>query len=79
MDARASGSVQRNFGPMHLKQIQMLLPPIDILESYSNLVGPLYRKSIENRSQNDCLAETRDALLPKLVSGQVRVGDIEAS
>lgn len=69
----ASGSAQPNFGPIHLKQIEMFVPDKKTLESFENLVGPLYEKITVNKSENQKLAALRDLLLPKLMSGEARV------
>jgi len=73
MFALASGSVQLNFGPMHLRQMKILRPPDDVLTSFERLVSPLIRLTLANRKESGTLAVTRDALLPKLISGEIRV------
>lgn len=44
---------------------------------FHEISGPLYEQAEQNRVQSRTLAETRDALLPRLVSGALRVGDVE--
>jgi len=75
--AMASGSVQKNFGPMHLKKMRVLTPPFDLVCQFEKRAGSLLNKVICNRSESDSLAELRDRLLPKLMSGQIRVKDAE--
>ncbi len=77
MFALAAGSVQLNFGPMHLCQISILRPPDGILEGFERTVQPLLRKSVQLRTESRTLAALRDALLPKLISGELRVRDAE--
>lgn len=69
----ASGSVQLNFGPMHLKQITIQLPPKNKLEYFRAIANPIYDKIESNYSQIRTLTQLRDTLLPKLMSGEVRV------
>lgn len=69
----ASGSAQPNFGPTHLKQIKILVPEKDILDKFNELVNPIYEIIIGNMSENQTLAVLRDLLLPKLMSGEIRV------
>lgn len=78
LETRATGSAQRNFGPMHLKQISMLLPPIDILDRHSELAKRLFNKRKLNLEQIETLSKLRDTLLPKLMSGELRISDAEA-
>ena len=69
----ASGSAQPNFGPVHLKQIKVLVPEGGILDKFNELVNPIYERIIANMSENQTLATLRDLLLPKLMSGEIRV------
>ncbi len=69
----ASGSVQLNFGPVHLKQIEMVIPDEKRLKVYAMIANPLYTKIANNLSQIQTLSILRDALLPKLMKGEVRV------
>jgi type I restriction enzyme S subunit len=73
MFALASGSVQLNFGPMHLRRIKILRPPDIILERFEQFAQPTLRLALQNRQQSRVLASIRDALLPKLISGEIRV------
>jgi len=82
LEIRASGSVQRNFGPTHLKQIEMLAPPIELLERHQNLIEPLFRKRQQGLQESDALSSLRDLLLPKLLSGEIQLNPesvVEAS
>ena len=71
----ASGSVQKNFGPMHLRKMRILCPPYNCLQRYEETAGSLLQQVIAKRTENDALITQRDALLPQLVSGEVRIGD----
>jgi len=77
LETRASGSVQRNFGPMHLKQIELLLPPFPLLSAHQSLIEPFFRKRQTNLHEIEVLSELRDTLLPKLISGELRIPDAE--
>jgi type I restriction enzyme S subunit len=77
LGSRAAGSVQKNFGPMHLKQIKMRVPPFSLLERFEETVEPLHRKLLNNLGEARTLASLRDTLLPKLMRGEVRVKDVE--
>ena len=47
--------------------------PKAIVDSFEKLIYPLDQKIEENEKQNEILINIRDALLPKLMSGQIRV------
>jgi type I restriction enzyme S subunit len=53
------------------------LPPKKLQECFSALTSPIRKLSIMLQKQNDNLSRTRDLLLPKLVSGEVGVSEID--
>jgi type I restriction enzyme S subunit len=55
----------------------VILPSNEVLKKFNNILQPILTKLEYNKSQIQSLAETRDTLLPKLMSGQVRVKNIE--
>ena len=73
----ACGSVQANFGPTHLKQIKLIAPPVDYCKSYHALAMPIINKILENRREIQQLQKLRDTLLPKLMSGELKINEID--
>ncbi len=51
-------------------------PPAEIWAEFSSLAGPAFARVESNRKEAHAIAAQRDALLPKLVSGEVGVGDL---
>lgn len=49
------------------------VPPIAIAEKFSNAVKPLFSQMMANVLQTQTLANLRDTLLPRLISGQLRL------
>lgn len=71
LEIRASGSAQRNFGPIHLKQISLLVPDFKLLELHQKYASSLFEKRKQLLSEIDVLKDTRDLLLPKLLNGSI--------
>ncbi len=71
--ATTMGHIQRR----HLKEAMTILPPDDVLTLLGQAVGPLVQHTIKNDLESRILAETRDLLLPKLMSGEIRLHDAE--
>lgn len=69
----ASGSVQANFGPTHLKKMFILMPGDKILKLYNDTCSALYEEITSNLDQNDKLQNLRDSLLPRLMNGRIKV------
>ena len=72
----SSGSVQLNFGPTHLKQIDLIVPPEDVLKRYNETVFPIIEKIVKIKAEINKLTKLRDTLLPKLMSGEIDVSKI---
>ena len=56
-----------------LNNIPIDIPPQDVFDKFENHVGNLYRKMEDNNKQIQTLIQQRDALLPKLMSGEVKI------
>jgi len=67
-----SGSHQR-VKPEDIFNITFLTPSVDKLKEFSYILEPNYLKQRKNQQQIKTLENTRDTLLPKLMSGEVRI------
>jgi type I restriction enzyme, S subunit len=56
---------------------EFMLPPPGLVARFTGLVSPLRAQIAANQSQTELLENVRDTLLPKLLSGEVRVKDAE--
>lgn len=68
--ATTMGHIQRH----HLSDTLIVIPQADIYDSLDNELEPIIAEIISNNKEIKSLTETRDYLLPKLLSGEVRVG-----
>ncbi len=59
------------------EQFLICVPPAAIAQRFGEIVGPLMQQVTKNCQQSESLLETRDALLPKLLSGELRVSHAE--
>lgn len=53
--------------------MSLILPPIKLVKAFDDIVGPLADQQIKGTQQSITLAAIRDTLLPKLLSGELRV------
>lgn len=72
----ASGSVQVNFGPTHLKKILMVVPSNEVLDKYNRVARPIINMMIRNRKEKQRLFELKALLLNKLVKGDIDVSNV---
>ena len=71
--ATTMGHIQRH----HLTQAATVIGTPAIMKAADELIGPLFNRQIANDLESRTLATIRDFLLPKLMSGEVRVKDAE--
>jgi type I restriction enzyme S subunit len=64
--------------PESLHDYMLPKPPDDTAEEFGRVVSPLFSQARANDGQSRTLAAIRDALLPKLISGEVRVKEVAA-
>lgn len=73
----SGGSVAPNLNKGDFSKIKIVSCPSKIMASFDEIVGHLLDKILSNDKENKILAELRDTLLPKLISGELRVKDAE--
>lgn len=80
MDAivgNANGSTFQEISKSNFRPLRVVVPSDPVLTSFTRLAVSLYRQLAENERESRSLAQLRDTLLPKLISGEVRVSDAE--
>lgn len=71
--ATTMGHIQRH----HLTEAKIVAPNADVLEKAGKFIAPLEEQFIQNDKESRTLRELRDELLPRLLSGEFQVRDIE--
>ena len=71
----AIGATMPNLNTGILARVPLVVPPDEVLRAFDRLVRPLADKVISADAQTANLVSLRDALLPKLISGEIRVND----
>lgn len=69
----ANGSTFLEISKSVFKELEFILPSEEVLESYNSQVSPLFNKIRNNQLQIRSISKLRDALLPKLMSGEAGV------
>ena len=75
--ALGNGSVFTNLKTDILKNYPTYLPTEDVLKKFDGLVQPIFSMILSKTREIKRLAEIRDTLLPKLMSGELDVSDID--
>lgn len=72
-----AGAAQQNISQEIVKNLQILKPNLKLIESYNNNVLPLFDGIRNLLIKNSNLRKTRDLLLPKLMSGEIDVEELD--
>jgi type I restriction enzyme S subunit len=71
--ATTMGHIQRH----HLHEAVTVVPDNRVLAAADEIIGPIFERHVTNKLENRRLVELRDFLLPRLMSGEVRLKDTE--
>ncbi|MGH8613033.1 MAG: restriction endonuclease subunit S [Gammaproteobacteria bacterium] len=77
MRIRGTGVAIPGLNSTAAREIPVVHPPVDRLERFDALAAPLVDKALNASQEAHLLAQLRDTLLPKLMSGELRVRDAE--
>lgn len=75
--AHTNGTTVLHLDKKSVPSFKFVCPPDVILQKFSEVSIPLFNKIETNETESRTLASIRDALLPKLLSGEIRVKDAE--
>ena len=75
--SRANGSTFLEISKGNFRPIPVIAPTKDVMAAFDERVRPLYKRIVENELESRTLTVLRDALLSKLVSGELRISDNE--
>lgn len=75
--ARAQGTTMRHIKRSALTEVEMVLPPGDLMSCFTRDVKPLHEDVAVLRQEAVTLEALRDLLLPRLVTGQIDVSTLD--
>lgn len=67
------GSAQPKFNKTDFRNMGIVIPQEDILNRFEQIASSIYDKVLKNNNQIELLTDTRNALLPKLINGKIRI------
>ncbi len=77
MQAIVTGAVQPKINQANLKCVKTIIAQSTIIEKFNHLLTSVFNQYRSNAMENGRLKEMRDILLPKLMSGEIRVTDLQ--
>jgi type I restriction enzyme S subunit len=73
LEELAKGTAQANLSPIETGNIELQIPPENLLSKYSDIATPMITNVLQNKIQIRTLTQLRDSLLPKLMSGEIKI------
>ena len=71
------GAVQQHINPKDLMGLDIVIPSISLIGEYEKIVTPIHKKISNNQNEINILSSLRNLLLPKLISGELKIFDSE--
>ena len=71
-----TGTTVSHLGKSDIDRFVFLTPPLDIVLAFSEIVNPMIKEVVNRAKEARRLANLRDTLLPKLMSGELKVNEI---
>jgi type I restriction enzyme S subunit len=75
--SHANGSTFLEISKSSFRPIRTVAPAAPVMHAFDRMARPMYLKVVENERESRTLTALRDGLLPKLISGELRVTDSE--
>ena len=72
-----TGAVQAKLSQANMQKIVLAIPPMNVLNQVRPVIDNMYETRRERENESRRLAELRDTLLPRLMSGELKVNEIE--
>lgn len=79
LESMNSGSAVPSMTAKTLNELKVILPSFEYVHKFDDIISPLYAMISANTKESKKLAKLRDTLLPKLMSGELDVSDVELS
>ena len=74
---RAIGGVRQTLSYKDFSLIKLVYPPLDVVKEFNAIYERLLDNINRTKSENSKLSDIRDTLLPKLMSGELKINEID--
>lgn len=71
-----TGTTVSHLGKSDIDRFKIMTPPLDVVLAFSERVNPMKEEVVNRAKESRRLASLRDALLPRLMSGELKVNEV---
>lgn len=79
VEATETATTVIHLGKNDIDNFQVVVPDIATLQAFAHITDPIYERIVSNKQMAATVATLRDTLLPRLISGQLRLPEAEAA
>lgn len=72
-----AGSTIVNLNKTQFGKIEVMIPSVSAMAAFDEIVEPMFKEILSNQIENIRLSNLRDTLLPRLISGELDVSDLD--
>ena len=72
-----TGAVQTKISQANLNKVPVIIPSEAELSTFDSIIQPIFSQILNLRAENNRLAVIRDTMLPRLISGELDVSDVQ--
>ena len=73
-----TGTTVSHLGKADIDRFNVIIPPESVVKDFSSIVDALLKQKIKGANEIRSLTATRDSLLPKLISGELKINEIDS-
>lgn len=78
IESRASGSTFKEASGTLINSLSIIRPPLKVIHNFNEIMTPIFFQQEKNEGENEKLSKLRDTLLPKLMSGELKISDLNS-
>ena len=71
-----TGTTVSHLGKSDIDRFRFITPPLDVVLTFSEKINAMKQEVVSRAKESRRLAQLRDTLLPRLMSGEIKVGDV---
>ena len=77
MLSHTSGTTVLHLSKNAFPSFECAFPDEELIAEFEKIVSPLFERTVQNVKESRVLTKLRDTLLPKLISGELRISEAE--
>ncbi|SHE89617.1 restriction endonuclease subunit S [Dysgonomonas macrotermitis] len=78
IESQASGSTFKEASGTLINSLSIIRPPLKVIHNFNEIMTPIFFQQEKNEGENEKLSKLRDTLLPKLMSGELKITDLNS-